>query len=700
MNAVFCCKILKCSLVFFIVLCSNLLIGQSVKKSNVEQPPTQQEMQALIRQAQKQMSNMSAKEKKTMDSLGILLPDFNKTAQQVSHVNDKQLSKAYAKETQIVPVRNTGRISRIPPTPVTQQGVITLLKYGQQKIQQVMGASIVTLGDEIFQQLMSLPAAQAGRAAVGIWMMGNQAVAVYVMGKIVLQNPNNIDNLSNYTSMLIMSSAEPLAIPILQYLNKQYPNNNAILNNLGQAWYGLGEMNKAEKYLDSAIRLYAYHPQANLTKSYIEESKGNKNGAINAVKQSLHHAYTNEKEGRLRKFGVTISEKDIEWKLPGNDENLILSEYHQPAYPKSVDECIALEKVWDDYRAMCDEEIEKLKQTLKGLQELAQQKNSTRINQNIQFVNKALLTGKTTGTLTVMPFYAPKATLKLKALNDESSNYMVQLKRLNEKQMKFLYEKNELKKTYDSMLHNINEKEAEQTGEGFANKSFCGEKKMLTNNYLQTVNTEAEELKQQMLDLFRRKLNEEVHWLKYTQWPEEFEVSKVIMKIKWWEALREAHFEKNTLYRCAEESKNKPSSKFKLAEFDDVACQYHTELNMIVMKASFDCSRVTTSIDVPFIKGSLKQNMDKETFADQFMNCTVEITAEAGKEIEVGPIQVGATIGGGVGIEIDRTGLKDAYVIGKAGASVGSADVGVEGRISLVSGSSSMGGTGLLESLN
>src|SRR5690606_32110633 len=119
-------------------------------------------------------------------------------------------------------------------------------------------------------------AGEAGTMAVGLWMAGQPQLALLTLGRICAGDAGNTDNLSNYSALLSMQGAEHLAIPILNNLHQKFPKNSTMLNNLGQAWFGLGEIGKAENYLDSAIRIYAYHPQANLTKSLIEESKGKK----------------------------------------------------------------------------------------------------------------------------------------------------------------------------------------------------------------------------------------------------------------------------------------------------------------------------------------------------------------------------------------------------------------------------------------
>jgi hypothetical protein len=192
----------------------------------------------------------------------------------------------------------------------------------------------------------------------------------------------------------------------------------------------------------------------------------------------------------------------------------------------------------------------------------------------------------------------------------------------------------------------------------------------------------------------------------YSEWPEKFEAHKLEAQIAWLGALSAeppANFKSITKYKCAKPVAGKPG---KLAEFDDVACQYHSELNLIVFKMQSDCSRMTTTLDAKFLKLNLKQDMDKETFGDQFMNCTVEVKAKIGSDkMNMGPIAVGAKAEAGMGVEIDRSGVKDVYLIGGVKAQAGVIDTkigtgaGIEGRISIISGQSSVNGTGIFKGL-
>lgn len=98
------------------------------------------------------------------------------------------------------------------------------------------------------------------------------------------------------------------------------------------------------------------------------------------------------------------------------------------------------------------------------------------------------------------------------------------------------------------------------------------------------------------------------------------------------------------------------------------------------------------------------------------MSCSVEVAAGAGAGVDAGPLKAEASIGGAIAAEFDRTGLKDVIIKTSASASVDSnlikggkmagvgvsdlsLDVGVQGQISLISGTSSFGGTGILSGL-
>jgi hypothetical protein len=482
----------------------------------------------------------------------------------------------------------------------------------------------------------------------------------------------------------------------------------------------LGEINKAEKYLDSVIRIYTYHPQANLTKSFIAESKGNKSEAIALVRKSLKHSYSLEKEDRLKKLGHKLTSKDFS--LPGKPkaDPLNLGGFNTPPFPKSVEECIALKPVWLGYRQMLDERIGKLKKELESANKKAIDMQQKRINENIAMVNASVAEGALQGTLNIVPMHISEASLHQQEVMDEFNRKMGEYgKKITPLLTGRLVQ---LKTEYDAVMEKLREEDLEQTGEHKPNKDFCPRYREASDNFLRAYNSEKESIFKEWMSILKPFLNDLTYWQMYSEWPEKYETYKLSAMIKWLEELRvnAPHgFESITEFKCKTPN---PAKGGPLANFDDVACKYHSEIRLGLGTMRSDCSRFTTEIDLGFIKGGLKQDMDKETFADQFMSCNVEVGAKVGRDVKFGPVTVEASAGARVGFEIDRSGVKDVYVVGgvKAGASSNiiseasealgtpasmmgqgvndvSLEGGIEGRISIISGRGSIYGTGIFE---
>lgn len=680
--------------------------AQKNKTSIKEKAPTQKEMQQLMNEMQQELKNMSPEDKKMMDSLGIKIPDFNNIKKNVSGVSNAQLKQAYDDENRIVPAKDAKRIAGIAASPLTAAGLPAYLLSIHNKVMAHLPASAVSDGEDLYQTLVVSYQSNMGNIAAGLWMAGRVPLALYVMGKACADDPADTDNINNYAAMLSMNEAEQLAVPLLNYLNKNFPRNSTILNNLGQAWFGLGDMTKAEKYLDSAIRINASHPQATFTKSFIEEDKGNTAAAVQLVKKSMQHAYTQEKADRLRKFGEHM--KAGEFNLPPKTKAdlLNLGGFQPPAFPKSVDECIALKPEWDAYRESLDEEAAKLIAQAKVASANAAEMQQQRINTDIAMVQASMQEGSAQGSLTAVPMYIHKGSLKLKEVTEV---YERKMKAWSKKVTDFAYGTGlQLRQEYEKEMAQLREEDGEQTGEGRPNKDYCPKYKAASDKFLQAYNTATESFYMERLEIVKPFLNDMTYYSMYTNWPEMFEVVKLEAKGSWLGALKADapnNFESIVDFVCTKAEEKKDSSS--LAEFDDVACQYHSEMNMVVFKIKSDCSRMTTELDAKFVKLKLKQDSDKKTFADQFMSCTVQVKGELGlgDKVKMGPMEAGVKAEAGVEFEFDRTGVKDVAIFAGVKAGVGIKNdngkvklggAGAEGRVSIMSGKVSGKGTGML----
>jgi len=679
-----------------------------------EKPPTKKEMDEMMKEAQKEMDQLSPEDKKEMEKMGIKMPSFK----DVPKVNDKQLAAAWENETLIVPKRNTMRIAAIPKK-VNDAGMKDYLAAIQKKVSPLLSPDVKITGEKVNSYIgaNSKNPGEAGNMASALWIAGKQELALFVMGNFCIADPSNTDNLSNYASMLSMLGAQHLAIPLLNNLNLKYPKNSTLLNNLGQAWFGLGEISTAEKYLDSAIRIYAFHPQANLSKAAIEESRGNKTEAINLIKKSIIHSYSQEKEERLRKLGHKLTGKEVS--LPKNPkaDPLNLGGSAPPPFPKSIDECIALEPEWKSFR-------QRLKNEAAMLRNQATEAMKTAFDMDQKRIKEVISSG---GASALVPIHASAAGLKLKEVTDEHDRKFTEL--MTKVTGFFTQSGPSLKEQYDKEMEQLRKADNEQTGEGMPNKDFCHMYKAAGDKYIRAYNGQMEPFFEETLVIQKTYLNEAIHWQMYAEWPERFEASKMLAKASWLEALtaETTSFISITNLRCA----SPPLAKAgKLSQFEDVACSYNDTLDLKVIVFYQNCSRMTSKLNLKFAEYTRYDNFNRSE-GDTYVGSTIIISAEKGFDelkTEYGPLKLEAKIGAAIEMEFDREGVKDVNLLVEAKVGAGhnvldldskdvkdmnlpvasilgkdvidnTVEIGVKGRISLVSGKVSVNGTGLLENI-
>lgn len=222
-------------------------------------------------------------------------------------------------------------------------------------------------------------------------------------------------------------------------------------------------------------------------------------------------------------------------------------------------------------------------------------------------------------------------------------------------------------------------------------------------------------------------INESAHYAMYMMWPDEFQVAKLSYQIEWLNFLKKGFgapaygsglpFVSITLneYSCNSDNEEEPELT-KLQNFDDVHCEYRSKMDLHVIKFESNCSRMTSTFDIGFIRYVRKDDFERAE-GDTYIGSTVKISAQAGKSHAEGPVKVGGSIGGSVEVEIDRSGVKDIILTGEVKGGIGtdildkdvpgqvkgkierSVSVGIEGRISIMSGQGSVSGTGALKGI-
>lgn len=675
---------LRSLLLLLIPVCG---LAQNGKKTP-SNPPAQTDTEQRTRQAMQDLEKLTPEQRKMMEQMGIKLPVSAPDVQ-----GNATQSTGYNSQAGILPPRDEARIKKIQAAPLTDAGLPVFISNTHSLVTGRIKPAAAGLGENMYKELRAkgTTAAVTGNMATGLWVLGRVQTALYLMGKALLDDPANTDNLNNYAAMLIMSAGEPQAIPLLHKLNKQFPGNTTVLNNLGQAWFNLGDIQKADQYLDSCLKIFRRHPQAALTKAVIEESRGHKDNAVALIKEAMMQTLSMDKENQLRKLGYKPSSDDISFPFKKNKDPLGLYGFKHPAFPKSAAEEIVLRKEWEQFYKEVQERSLQLQQTLNGLIPMDKKMEEAKAAQDY-FLNQGK--NPVLKEEPALPF-ARRAGLKLELLDKDGG-----LKFRLEKALKDLKAHHAKMKpehlAYQKAYQALDRQHAFQVGEGKANKDFCQQFNSLADTYLGKWNEGHEALYDEYLQQLRLKLNEEIYWLQFTQNPETFAVTRIRYQQQWLKGLMAVSYKEigdvTTFESCFGDLPASHKQYGKLAAFNDIHCVYHSELNLGIGSIVSSCNKMISSLEIGFVKLGLTQDMDKNTFADQFLNFNVELSGGKSESVKLGPLtaQVGAK--GTVGIEVGRNGIQDIYVSGSVGAGV---NTNVMGQMGDDGHPAEMGGIGV-----
>ncbi|MHB1105679.1 MAG: tetratricopeptide repeat protein [Lutibacter sp.] len=655
------------------------------KQKSLEKPPTQKEMGDMMKEMQQALEEMSPEDKKAMEDMGVKMPDMKNIQKNLSGVTDAQLKKAYEDENRIVPQKDAARISTALAVTLSNGEMNAFINKTHLAVLEKLSANTKTKSTEIMQQVIKQKSSIAN-TAIGLWIDGKPTLALYLMGEACKAEPANAIHLNNYASFLTMCGAEQLALPILNNLDKRYPNNSSIINNISQAWLGLGDLQRAEEFADKAIRIYAYHPQANMAKCLIEESKGNIPAAIAAAKKSINQSYSNEKENKLGKLGYDLKSDDLNWDRPMPQDALGLGKFSWPEYPLDVEQNKMLEKEWNDFKKECQQKINELK--IK--QERAEQEYLTQSGLRTQQILQA---GQNGHYVQPMPGYAAKAIKKLgHGVNDDNGNVSFVFAKELEPVVKALTAVGEYEKILNEKQIQLDRKYEDQIGEGKTNplEAICKDENAIRSEFLKDANSGLQSAYRNYFNYSRRRTSDLLYYYQYTMWPDQFELAKLMAQVAWLTQIKDQRvFFKDKSSWCTSEPTKEKSGP--LQNFDDVHCDYVSTLNLGVYKITSSCSNLVGEFDFGGVNINYSKNIETGRYSGSAMvGASKGFDGPAGSEVEASIAAL---------VEWDNSGITDVgAIVGVDVNANGVTVVGAESRITVNTGVSTSG-KGILQGM-
>jgi len=677
-----------CLIVYVMMILMNVSFAQT-KTKTAEKPPTQKEIEEMMKEAQQQMDSISPEDKKAMEDMGVKLYSMNG----MPNITDQQMQDASVANDKIVPDKDLARIAKASSVILNDAGIPAYIDKIHTLVCGKMKSDYVVRAEEIYKSLSQASSSPhaSSQYAVAVLIDGKPMLALYLLGKSCKKLPD-ADNLNNYAAILTNLGAEQYAIPILNNLNTHYPQNSTIYNNLGQAWFGLGDIEKAGEYIDKAIRIYAYHPQANFTKCLIEESLGHMQEAVEAAKNSIKFGYSIKKADKLEKLGYKLKSEDLNWDPPLPHDDLGLAKFKWPDYPKNVTDSKPLELAWEVFREECDSKISELQDQQAILEKQMVTEQELRTSQLMQ-------ANQTGMQVSLFPELTAKAMVKLaptvqgiEAVNnyifaDKFESVLVANNKLDE-----------LKNIEQTEMEAFYIKYKDQFGEGKPNPyaAACKDENAIRNKFLNDANSLMQQTERVYLNAVSSLTDKLLYYRKYTQWPDQYAWTTVVAQISWLSVIsRQVVSFRDVSGYCRYAQNDEKPKMDSLQNFDDVACKYISTTNLGCFSIRSQCSRLIGEFDCGGISIKAKQNDETNKFSG-----SVYVGASKSVSVGKGPVSAEGELTAAVGVELSESGKTD--IVGKVGANInvaGQTVAGVEARAGVLSGPS-VSGAGMLSGID
>jgi tetratricopeptide (TPR) repeat protein len=661
-------------LIGFAMAC--MAAGSTQSQEKPRRAPTQQEMDAMKARMQKELDKLTPEQRKKMEEMGISMP----TNEQMDEAAKIAGANPQARQGGM-PRLNSQKIAAIPKTPTTSE-LSSFLGGVHRAVQEKLGADLRAQASDLFNDMRkkTKDPGELGKAAVGLWLGGRPELAVLVAGQVCTADATYAENINNYAAMLNMMDAQQMAVPILAHLHQRYPGNPTILNNLGQAWFGLGDMRKAEQYVDSAIRRFPKHSQANVTKSQIQEAKGDKAGAAESLRRSMESGYTEEKEAALRRLSYKES-GDVSWPLHIPQDPLGFDHFELPPFPVDVYESEQFLPLWEAFWKKVNRMESQTREDMEKRQAEAMVYEAKAMDARLKQLN--------TGGINQPGPLSARAARKLSYLLDEKDGGLsAKLERATKEMLSIkdsmVIQDAIRKQRFDEFTKKSLDCGGGEGSSGKGMEQCCRIRNEINSAWLLSTNKLYKEGFEKLLDAYKRLWNAQCYFLQYNMTEPSFEAKKAEYKHLFAAALASArpNFAAPDGNCKKTDNTRKPFEKESLPEFDDVSCTFYSKLELMYITIETRCSRMTTTFDFGELKGSFTEDLNKSTdiLPGNIVRGTVDFSIDLGSKdlVKWGPAKVDASAGADVHIEISKEGIKEVTITVGANVTASAKNQGAE----------------------
>jgi hypothetical protein len=473
-------------------------------------------------------------------------------------------------------------------------------------------------------------------ADVGVMLYYKGAVneALWCLAKAAALKPESNYILSNFTGILNLSDAAARSLPLLRYLKDNLPNNSTVLNNLGQALFEMGEINSSKAMLDSCIRIFAYHPQANATRAVIADKEGKNGEAVRFIEKSLKGAYNTSIDDYAGRKGIRLDYNNILNRYrPTDAEYINAKDFMPPIQCQNVNDAAISEAEWDQW----NDAMKKISSKINaGLEAAAA---------NYQKETQQALNNKNTSTIWSKGPMHNKAEKLYKVYMDQVTTLQIEMQAFFEKN--YTNNKKEIEEKRSVMLQQINKKYSVLSGEGKGDFSQqrCREINLANNEYLISMAGLNTAFNTRFGESIRLSRIETMYWSQLMPIPKS---SREMLYYKNAMAAVGPMIAKSVFVQPCDDN-SKGTSPAKDAEIPDAYCPISFRFKVSIVKMTGDCSKLEIELEAADLVLSFERDFSKRSSTLAF---GVGMSLDLKNDIV--PVLVGEIVefgGAGVGIK-------------------------------------------------
>ncbi|MBS1496412.1 MAG: hypothetical protein JSU03_00810 [Bacteroidetes bacterium] len=520
--------------------------------------------------------------------------------------------------------------------------------------------------------------AETGKYAMVFWTHNEFDKTMYLLLNACISSPDDFVSINNLGALLIISGYAHKALPLLLYTQKFVPQSGTLLNNVGQAYLSLGNVEKAQSLFSFAVAKDSTQSEAYRSMALIAHKQGNQTLCASYLEKAIANGgATSEAINLLSQVApdIDLSEAIRNRFKQFYKDHSVTKRFIVPAIPASYEEAVERDNEVETYFRDFDATINatyKTQQQLNKQYENQVQANATKKMAQMQQVmanagkpgfEKSMQDMKAS---LKNPFLAQGAVMLSSIDNPKfSKSYYNRMKTETEKRLQAENElKQGLKTDYDNKISALTiEKSKLKDGEGqdAANaraveieKELCELKIARQNKWLSKSAEINNQYIHNMEDLLNQRLQEYLFWntivMQSMQDPTAVNYAYYVSYLKNLYDLAYHLFPTHVdggLSKPCEDYLKANNYRGKIHDWEREHCEVDFGFDAMVMGAKMNCEGWSVYAD--FKAESFKYEASTDPVTCEYTEHSISVKAGKDKEFKMGNIK------GSIGASVETT---------------------------------------------